>query len=557
MNDLLLQYSLAFIEGLALISSPCILPILPIMLSGSIEGGKKRPLGIITGFVITFALFTFFSRALVQYLGINLDILRNVAFIAIMFFGIVLLSDTLSAKFNVLTQKMGNLGTRYSSNQKQGFLSGLILGACVSLIWVPCAGPILAAAIVQAAVQKTSWQSVSVFFFFALGSVVPMMLIAFLGRELIEKFSFLKNKTHTLRKIFGLIIIFSAALAFSFNFSANSAPMNQAPNVVVQTTSKITENHALINALSRPYPAPDILDNTTWFNSAPLTLESLHGKVVLLDFWTYSCINCIRTLPYLKELYSKYHSQGLEIIGVHAPEFEFEKNPDNVKKAIANFSIPYPVVLDNNYLTWTAYKNNYWPAHYLINKDGMVVYQHFGEGEYDTLEKNIAFLLDLKKTSKIKESNHSLLELLKQTPETYLGFSRAGNYAGSNLVKNLIADYSFPSNLLLNQWALQGKWQIEAEKIISSQENAAVRIHFNAKNVYVVAGGNDALPVPVHVLLNGLPVGKEAGKDVENGILKVKDSRLYHVVNLKETNSGILELISDTPNLVIYTFTFG
>ena len=225
MQSNFINYGLAFLEGLALIASPCILPILPIMLSGSIEGGRKRPLGIIVGFVLVFAIFTLFARTLVQWLGIDLDKVRYFAFGFIILFGIILMSDWLSQKFSMLTESIANIGNRSSDKVLSGgFLSGLILGALVSLIWVPCAGPILAAAIVQTAVQKTSFESFLTFFSFALGSVIPMLIIALIGRKFLVKLSFFKKHSEHLRKIFGLIIIIGALIAAFM-------PMQMAPEL--------------------------------------------------------------------------------------------------------------------------------------------------------------------------------------------------------------------------------------------------------------------------------------------------------------------------------------
>jgi len=560
MTPQLFNYGLAFLEGFALILSPCILPILPIILSGTIEGGKKRPLGVICGFVITFALFTLFSRALVQHLGVNLDLVRQFAFGLIIIFGIIMVSDFLSEKFTLLTQGIANTGARFSGNKnKEGFFSGVILGTFISLIWVPCGGPILAAAIVQTAVQQTTLQSFLTFFAFALGSVIPMILIALLGRKIIGSVTFLKTHSRLLRKIFGVIIILAAALAATGRVSAEYVTMAQAPNVVVQPESVTgVHNDKLIKGLSNPYPAPVLQGNSVWINAEPLTIAGLKGKVVLIDFWTYSCINCIRTLPYLKELYEKYKKEGLVIIGVHTPEFEFEKDSSNVKQAVIKLGITYPVALDNDYATWTNYSNQYWPADFLIDKNGEVVYRHFGEGDYEELENDIRFLLGLNATTAPSQMKPAERESEQQTPETYFGYARTQNFAGApNGIHNEVADYVFPDGLTKDQWALQGKWLVEAEKITAAGGEAILRINYFAGKVYIVAGSSKNNPVTFKVSLNGQPLGVKAGKDVHNNVVQVKEHRLYEIVNAKQATSGLLEISTDSPGLELYTFTFG
>lgn len=549
----LANIGLAFIEGFALILSPCILPILPIVLSGSIEGGKNRSFGIIGGFVLTFSLFTVFSRTLVHYFAINLDFVRQVAFGLIVLFGLILISDKLSNAFSLYTQRIANVGQRDSSGEAS-FTSGLILGALISFIWVPCAGPILAAAIIQVAVQNTLFESFLVFFFFALGSVIPMILIAFAGRKIIQSVPALKTHTHLLRKVFGGIIIIAALIAA---FVSPTASVNKITSKANQAQN--SPSTQIVAGLETAYPAPPILGIDAWINSQPLTIADLKGRVILIDFWTYSCINCIRTLPYLKNWYNKYHDQGFVIIGVHTPEFEFEKNFDNVKNAVEKFQIPYPIALDSHYGTWLSFHNHYWPAHYLIDKNGMIVYVHFGEGGYDIAEHNIVALLGVKNDNiKNIESNAPISTLLAQTPETYLGYSRQNSYAGNQtLVQDQISNYQYPQSLPLHHWALNGIWDLQDQQIVSMESNAALKIHFFAGKVYAVMGSNDNKPIKLRVQLNNQTIGSNAGKDVTNGTITLTEHRLYEVVDSKQPINGTLELIPESSGATFYTFTFG
>ncbi len=316
-------------------------------------------------------------------------------------------------------------------------------------------------------------------------------------------------------------------------------------------------NLTLEKGVTTPYPAPKIDGISAWINSQPLQLKNLHGKVVLIDFWTYSCINCIRTLPYLKDWYNKYHTAGLEIIGVHTPEFEFEKNLDNVKSAVLKDEIKYPVALDNEFKTWNNFNNRYWPAHYLIDKNGDVVYEHFGEGEYAMTENNIRFLL-----GKTTEANPTTFQdesaYPAQTPETYLGYARANSFASPQVaVRNRAALYAFPDELLDNEWALKGMWLINADHIVSAQPYAGLKIHFNARKVFIVMGSASGKPITVQVLLNGEDVATEKGDDVKNSNITVDKHTLYSVLSLPHPDNGILQLIPSLPGLEVYTFTFG
>lgn len=571
-NTTLINAALAFLEGFALIASPCILPILPIMLSGSIEGGRRRPFGIILGFVISFALFTLFARSLVQGLGLNLDWIRFIAFGFIILFGIILISDTLSLIFNRFTQKLANWGEILSqkaessgshpiqAKQNTGLLSGLFLGILISLIWVPCGGPILAAAIVQTAVQKSNWQSFITFLSFALGSAIPMILIAWLGKNIMTKVRLLKTHAELFRKIFGLIIIIGAIIAgwmsFTPTLTTSSTPVS------VKPTSSL--GNQLIKGLMQPYAAPAFQPDGSWINSPPLSIPQLKGKVVLIDFWTYSCINCIRTLPYVIDWYNRYHPYGFEVIGVHTPEFEFEKNRDNVKLGVEKDHIPYPVLLDNDYVTWLNYHNQYWPAHYLINKEGQVVYEHFGEGSYEETEQNIRVLLGLPPESGATKTKPNLtLSSFEKTPETYLGFARARTFESPEMMAhNQIQTYSLPKELNLHHWALSGSWQIETDKIIAKQTHDRIVLHFSAAQVFAVLGTTHNQPVTVQVVIKNeqgekIQAQSAIAKDMIEGKVRITEHRLYELVNLSEPGTGFLELIPENPGLEIYTFTFG
>jgi cytochrome c biogenesis protein CcdA/thiol-disulfide isomerase/thioredoxin len=530
---------LGFIEGFGLIISPCILPILPVFLATSLTGSKKRPIGMIIGFTFFFALLIFFSRQLVHYLGINFELMRSIGYVFLLLFGLIMLSDYLTEQFSRVTQKFAQAGSTFSSLHKAegGFLNGIFLGGLIAIIWTPCAGPILAAIIVQTVVQKTTLLSFFTLLAFALGAVIPMFIISLYGKKIMSTFSFFKTRATLFRKLLGAIVI--ASVVYMVYFENTSASSTTAQ-------TGIKTSNALIDGLWRPYPAPQIDGITTWINSAPLKLNDLQGKVVLVDFWTYSCINCLRTLPYLKAWYNRYHDKGLVIIGVHTPEFDFEKDVGNVRAAVQRDDILYPVALDNQYDTWINFKNHYWPAHYLINKKGEVVYEHFGEGDYDVTENNIRYLLGINELTTLKNGSVQTVHT-SQTPETYLGYERADPDFSPKLIKNKVFQYQFPLQLVENSWALDGAWQVNADSITAAKASAALKIHFNARKVFLVMGTSTGKAIKVNVVLN---------HNLVKSILVDKYS-IYEALTQAQFSSGDLEIIATEPGIKIYTFTFG
>ncbi|WED43580.1 cytochrome c biogenesis protein DipZ [Legionella cardiaca] len=543
-----LDVILAFFEGFALILSPCILPILPIVLAGSLSGSKKRPFGIITGFVISFSLFAFFSRQLVQYSGIDINLIRHISYGILLLLGIVMLSTYLSEKFSYFVQRIIGTGANLSraNNPQGGFVSGIFLGSLIAIIWTPCAGPILAAVIVQTVLQKTTIISFFTLLSFALGAAIPMLIIALYGIKIIETFRFFKTKASLFRKILGAIII----AAVSYMIYQETALSTTTAQTTIRTATTLQEG------LWIPYKAPPVEGITAWINSPSLQLSDLKGHVILIDFWTYSCINCIRTLPYLKAWYEKYNKQGFIIIGVHSPEFDFEKNLANVKNAVKRYGINYPVALDNQFATWRNYNNHYWPAHYLINKNGEVVYTHFGEGNYDVTENNIRYLLNINELgmpTMFTEERYAFTE----TPETYLGYERANPNLSPTLIHDKTTQYNFPAQLPPNAWALQGAWTIAPDKIISAENNAPLRIHFKARKVFIVMGNTTAQPIQVKVLLNNKLVNANKGADVIDSTITVNKHSIYEVLSFTHFSEGILEVIPSTAGLEVYTFTFG
>jgi len=557
-NISIAQLLFALLEGLGLILSPCILPILPIVLASSLDGGKRRPLGIITGFIVAFSGFALLSRQILGWLHIDSQIVRDTALILLIIFGLTMMSRKVSDKLLSATQGLANFGqnitTRWS--QTNGYMGGVAIGTLIGAIWTPCAGPIMAAAIVQIIQARNNFEATLTVIMFALGAGLPMLLVALMGRTLLSRMTFLKTNSYAVRKGLGIIIILTAILIYKgADVSFLASPLSKS-TISQETTKQLPQG--LVNGLDAFYRAPVVTPTQEWINSSPLKIAELRGKVVLVDFWTYSCINCLRTLPYVTQWYDRYHDKGFIVVGVHSPEFDFEKKINNVQNAVFKYGIHYPVVLDNDLAIWDNFSNKYWPAHYLINKEGQVVYVHYGEGDYNITEHNIRFLLGLSDDHDLLPSQEFPTYSEQQTPETYLGYSRAQNFALAHLSrKNLTTDYTFPNDLHLHQWSINGSWKIEAEHITAMKAGAALRLHFKARKIFLVLGTEHNTPVNIHLLLNSTSPGAADGADVTEDKLTVKGERLYELINQELSKEGTLELTADQPGLQAYAFTFG
>jgi cytochrome c biogenesis protein CcdA/thiol-disulfide isomerase/thioredoxin len=567
----------AFLAGIVTILSPCILPVLPIVLSGSVGGGKKKPLGIVIGFIASFTFFTLALSELVKLTGISSNLLRTLSIIIIAFFGLSLLIP----KFQVWMEKLfGSLSSRISgSQQKSGFLGGIVLGLSLGLLWTPCVGPILASVIALAASNAVTFASVAIMLAYAVGTAIPMFLILITGRSVLNKVPGLVAQTANIQKFFGVVMVavalsmflnldrsFQTFILTTFPQYGNGVTAIENNSIVQKELGNLKPNNAGTGGLTQilknlnAYPtAPELIAGGQWFNSQPLTMASLRGKVVIVDFWTYTCINCIRTLPYLETWYKKYADKGLVIIGVHTPEFEFEKDSGNVAKAIKDFGITYPVMQDNNYVTWNAYSNQYWPAKYFIDKDGKIRDTHFGEGNYDESEKLIQQLLT---ETGVNVGNmpvdNPTYNIEAQTPETYVGAGKMERFESpETVVPDREMTYSTPSTLDQDNFAFSGPWTVSSDQAVP-KSGSELTFRFSAKDLYLVMRSADGKPRSLKVFLDGKPVTPDvAGSDVKNDVVTVVEDRLYTLISLPAAGVHTLKIQFIDNNLQLYAFTFG
>jgi len=433
-----------------------------------------------------------------------------------------------------------------------GFWGGVGVGVSLGLVWAPCVGPILASVITLASTGSVTFTALPVVLAYSIGTAIPLLYIVKGSRKILK----LVPQTQMIQKVFGVIMVITAmAIYFGWDRSFQAFILNKLPGYGAGLTqledNKIVKDN--LEKLSKPQVikkgdfmsnkklAPGFEGGGRWINSEGLKLEDLRGKVVLVDFWTYSCVNCIRTLPYLREWHEKYKDKGLVIVGVHSPEFEFEKDYDNVVKAMKSFDLEYPVVQDNEFKIWRAYDNHYWPAKYLIDKEGKIRYTHFGEGDYAETEKAIQELLGEKMelVDRFEEVHQT------RTPETYLGYWRLANFSSKEgVTKDKLRQYSVPENLRLNQWAFGGEWEIK-EKHSEAKTGSKLLLRFEAKEVNLVMGST-IKNSKVKVIVDG-----------QEEIITVEEEKLYNLVKLEKPVDKVLEIEFLDDEVQIFAFTFG
>jgi cytochrome c biogenesis protein CcdA/thiol-disulfide isomerase/thioredoxin len=577
-----------FIAGAATALSPCVLPVLPIALSAGATGGRRRPLGIVAGLAVSFTFATVALVYVISALGLPNDFLRKLAIAVLLGFGIVLMIPPLAARLEAwMSQFASRAGV--AKGKGDGFWSGTAVGASLGLVYAPCAGPILAGVITVSASQSFSTGRLAVALSYGIGSAVVLYFLMLGGRKVVRP---LAQRGVGLQIAMGAVMVVVAlAMLGNYDIRFQNHIASSLPSFLVNPTKSLEDTASAKTALAdirgdgghgvgseasgaapetgadgklKKLPvlatAPEFVGTEQWFNTPgdkPLTLRGLRGRVVLVDFWTYSCINCIRTLPYLKAWDAKYRKDGLTIVGVHTPEFPFEREASNVQTAIDENGIRYPVVQDNEQATWNAYGNQYWPAEYFIDAQGRVRYVHFGEGEYGEKEKVIRELL-AEAGRPVKGGDTRVHAVVPSatvtTPETYLGAARAERFTNAMLSPGS-HDFTAPKDLPANEFAYHGKWRITLESATAGA-GASLDLNFGARRVYLVLGspGRDR---KVRVLLDGRPISSaDAGSDVHDSAVTVTGQRLYNLVNLPKVGHHILTLEPEA-GVEGYAFTFG
>ncbi len=585
---MLVLIGFAILAGAGTALSPCVLPVLPALLSAGGVGGRRRPLGVVLGLTVTFTITIVGIAEVVGGVGLGSDPLRDLAVAVLLLTGLTLLVPGLADGLEARMSRLARFGPR---TRGDGFASGLLVGAALGFVYTPCAGPILAAVI---SVSAASGRTVAVAIAYAFGSGVVLLALTLGGRSLFDRIRRAGQGAALQRTLGAIMVITAVAIATELDVNFDQYVAQHIPEV--NLTASLEKSHAVESRLhelsghnakfqasagtpSEPHnvsqaklladahglkdlgQAPEFTETEDWFNTPsdrPLSLTGLRGHVVLVDFWTYTCINCIRTLPYLKAWDAAYRHDGLTIVGVETPEFSFEHDASNVANAIDQFGIRYPVAQDNEMGTWNAYGNEYWPADYLIDASGHVRYATFGEGDYGQTETAIRALLAETgaQVGGMSRPTDVIVPSEQATPETYLGTARAqgwvnGPHAGTH-------DYGPGphAHLGLSEFAYTGTWNI-AEQPAEAVSGAGLEVHFQAKNVYLVLSTPKERPLPVQVLLDGRPIpAADAGSDVHDGIVTVRGQRLYTLASLPRDEQHRLTL-RFAPGVTGYAFTFG
>ena len=560
--------AIGFLGGLITGISPCILPVLPVIFFAGTPAGttapalssRLRPYLVIAGLVVSFSLVTLAGSALLSWMHLPQDTIRWVALAALVAIGLGLIFPRFEA---LLEKPFSRLPQRQFGSGKGGFGLGLTLG----VLYVPCAGPVLAAIVVAGATGTIGVEIVALTLSFAVGAALPLLFFALAGRRISERVAAFRRRQRTIRLVAGVVTIL-LAVALVFNLPA--ALQRTIPDYTAALQEQVgggeqlreqldlgglvnEQNAQLSNCtngapeLESCGPAPDIRNITAWLNTpggAPIALESLRGKVVLIDFWAYSCINCQRAAPHLVDWYDTYRDRGLEVIGVHTPEYAFEKVQANVVSGAEDLGITYPIAMDNAFSTWTNYRNRYWPAHYLIDKQGVVRHIKFGEGDYATTEKLIRQLLSDGDDAALPAATERPdgTPTTPTTPETYFSVGKVVNYGGTGRYDEGTHTFEFPDQLAPDRFALRGPWALDYQGATAQSDGATIKLNYHARNVYLVVGGTGTVRVTRDGVSTDLPV---AGPP-----------NMRQIVADDTDSAGSIEVSLDE-GLQAYSFTYG
>ncbi|RUM26836.1 cytochrome c biogenesis protein DipZ [Rhizobium vallis] len=586
---------IAYLGGALTILSPCILPILPFVFARAGQPFVKSTLPMLAGMAATFALVATLAAVGGSWAIRANEYGRLAAIVMLALFGASLLSPRFASTLARPIVDLGNNLVNASGGGRTAptVKSALILGVATGLLWAPCAGPILGLVLTGAALQGANLQTTFLLIAYAAGAATSLAVALLVGGKIFAAMKRSLGFGDRIRQVLGAAVLAGVAvIALGLDTSllarlsyASTASLEQAvldrlhAKPLGGASSEVASNDAAIAAADAKKPfrsdlpvegsAPSLDGAVEWLNSKPLTAEQLRGKVVLVDFWTYSCINCIRTIPYVKAWAEKYADQGLVVIGVHAPEFAFEKKIDNVKAAIGGFKIGYPIAIDNDYKIWRAFENSYWPAAYLTDAKGQIRYHHFGEGNYGRTEKAIQDLLreagsemtagaTVTPDAKGVEAGPDLSNI--RSGETYLGYEQATNFVSpEGLQADITQNYS-TTEPGLNNWGLSGSWTVGKDQATLDQPGGGITYRFSARDLHLVLGpGDSGKPVRFQVKVDGKVPGADHGSDIDaDGNGTVTATRLYQLVRQSgPVAARTFEIRFLDPGVQAYAFTFG
>ncbi|WP_156687729.1 cytochrome c biogenesis protein DipZ [Mycobacterium sp. Marseille-P9652] len=549
---------IGFLGGLITGISPCILPVLPVVFFSGAVGGQTRsarPYLVIAGLVCSFGLVTLAGSTLLSALHLPQDAIRWGALVALTVIGLGLIFPPLR---ELIERPFARIPLRETPLGRSGFGLGLTLGA----LYVPCAGPVLAAIVVAGGTASLGLPVLLLTATFAVGTAVPLLVFALAGRGVTQRVAAFRRRQRAIQAAGGVAMI---VLAVALVFNLPAMLQRAVPDYTAAMQKDLGANHIQqqlgaapkgqladctegADQLQQCGPAPGVTGIAQWLNTpggAAVDLASLRGKVVLVDFWAYSCINCQRAIGHVVDWYGRYRDSGLVVLGVHTPEYAFEHVPANVASGAAALHITYPVALDNDYATWNNYQNLYWPAEYLIDANGTIRHTKFGEGDYDGTERLIRQLLaDANPGARLPAPAHGpdTTPTGRLTPETYLGAGKATYYGGAGPYRAGTATYDYPPTLPADRFALRGRWTLDDQGATADGPDAAIRLDYTAKDVFVVVGGTGTL------------TASRGGRTTTMQI--AGPPTLHRIVADPTAASDGLDL-GVSPGLQVFSFTFG
>ena len=568
----MLIFLLAYLGGILTILSPCILPVLPFVFARADRPFLRNGLPLLAGMAITFALVATLAAVGGGWAVAANSAGRWIAIALLAGFALLLIFPHLADR---AMRPLVGMGERLSAKGSEDRIGGsLLLGVATGLLWAPCAGPILGIILTGAALSGASVATAGLLLAYALGAATSLALALLVGGKMFAAMKRSIGAGEGVRRALGVLILIGVATIALGLDTRVLAKLSTAQTFAFEHgLARVLgmEDEELTTKTGGTLPVEGVLPPldgaVQWLNSPPLTRDQLKGKVVLVDFWTYSCINCIRSVPYVRAWAERYRKDGLVVIGVHSPEFAFEKDPANVRKAVQDFGIRYPVALDNNLAIWGAFNNRYWPAHYLADAQGRIRYHHFGEGRTDETEaairallmENGATRLGSKAGVTVGGASAAADFASIRSPETWLGTRRARNFTSPGGLRTGTTNYLMPGKFALNEWALDGRWSVDEQRSVSVLPGARIAFRFRARDLHLVLGSATRKPVRYRVLLDGKPPETDRGTDIDAaGIGQVSGQRLYQLVRQKDPGRERLFTIEFLdPGVEAYAFTFG